>query len=92
MFSCVWPNRMNLTYKLERVVVVVPWAEGRQGVARPGPTWCCGGQCSSLGSGLASGRPLVLRVCTLLWCVAAPWDLHGLSSQCFQTFTAKLRG
>lgn len=99
MFSCVWPNRMNLTYKLEeRVVsVVVPWA-GRQGVACPGPRGAVGGSAAPQdwpGLGEASG----LRCAHFSGVWPHRGFLQSLSSwttgelpQCSQTFTAKLRG
>ena len=54
MFSRVWPDSTHLTYTLEKVVVVVPWAAGRPGVACPGPA-CYWGAVSSLGPGLPLG-------------------------------------
>ena len=79
MFSRVWPDSTHLTYTLEKVVVVVPWAAGRPGVACPGPA-CYWGAVSSLGPGLPFGGPLGLWVCVLLWCVATVCGLQGLSS------------
>lgn len=97
MFSCVWPNSTHLTYTLEQVAVVAPWAEGRPGVARRGLR-AAGGKVSSSGLAWPLGA-LWSYGCACfsgVWpqCVAcrvlAPWTTGN--SQCSQTFPAKLRG